>query len=73
MYQHPRTYSFACPQAKQRAISQKVVENSMDSHNLRTHYHHLNNIANHIKSILTLEILYMQYPSLATNSIHSTT
>ena len=31
----------------------KRFENSRDSHNLRTYYHHLSNIANHIKSILT--------------------
>ena len=25
VYQHPQTYSFACPQAKQRAVSLKGV------------------------------------------------
>ena len=58
VYQQPQTYSFACPQAKQRAVSLEAA-----------HYHHLYNVARHIKSILASEVSYIPYPSLATKSI----
>ena len=68
-YQHPRlTLLFVLKKNNEQSLW-KRLENSRDSHNLRTHFHHLSNIAHHINSILNLEVLYMQYSSLATNSI----
>ena len=54
------------------SLFERCFWNIMDSHNLRIHYHHLNNIPTTSNKSQLLEILYMQYPSLATNSIHPT-
>ena len=73
VYQHSQTYYFACPQAKQQTVSLEAVwkqqeltqfKNLLSSPQQYCKPHQINP---------NLEVLSMQYPSLAANSIHPTT
>ena len=59
VYQLPHTYHFACRQEKQEYSFWKRFENSTDSHDLKTQYHHLYNVAATQININLKETVYM--------------
>ena len=73
VYQLPQTYSFACPQAKQRAVSLETVSKQQG---LTQFKNLLSSPQHHFKPHqinLYLKVRFLQYPSLETKSIHQAT